>query len=118
MRRLTAAVVAAALVLVAALAAGNEAPTARAAVCSGSVTEQINGRTIRARSIATRATTCTNGRGVLRSFLAKADRSESCHRASKRPPPTSGCGIRGFNCFRNASTYCASPGGKSVMWKE
>ena len=116
--RLTALVVLAAVTLVAALAASNAAPIATAAACSGRVTAQLNGEIIRARSISTRRTSCTNGRRVLRSFLEKADRSESCNRASKRPPPTSGCSVRGFNCFRNGSTYCASPGGKSVMWRE
>ena len=118
MRRLIAVAAPAALLLVVALGASSAAPVAIAAACSGSVSEQINGKTIRARSIATRGTSCTNGKRVLRSFLAKADRSESCNRASKRPPPTSGCSVRGFNCFRNGSTYCASPGGKSVIWKE
>jgi len=66
MRRLIAVVLCAALLFVAALAASNEAPIATAAACGGTVSEQINGRTIRARSIATRATSCTNGRRVLR----------------------------------------------------
>ncbi len=118
MRRLIALVVLAAVTLVAALAASSETPSATAAACSGRVNEQINGKTIRVRSISTRRTSCTNGRRVLRSFLEKADRSESCNRASKQPPPTSGCSVRGFNCFRNGSTYCASPGGRSVTWKE
>ncbi len=118
MCRLITVALSAAVTLVAALAASGAAPIATAAACSGSVSEQINGKMIRARSISTRATSCTNGRRVLRSFLEKADRSESCNRASKQPPPTRGCSIRGFNCFRNGSTYCASPGGKSVMWKE
>lgn len=104
--------------LIAASAASREVPIATAAACSGRVDEQINGKMIRARSISTRRTSCANGRGLLRSFLDKADRSESCNRASKQPPPTSGCSVRGFNCFRNGSTYCASPGGRSVMWKE
>ena len=118
MCRAVTVLVLAVVALIAASAASSEVPIATAAACSGRVDEQINGKMIRARSISTRRTGCANGRGLLRSFLDKADRSESCNRASKQPPPTSGCSVRGFNCFRNGSTYCASPGGRSVMWKE
>lgn len=111
-----AAIAALALVVAAAGSAGT--PTATAASCRGIVTEKINAKTVRAESIVTRKTGCTNGRRVLRAFLERANANETCNRASMEPPPTSGCGVRGFRCFRNGSTYCASPGSKSVEWKE
>ncbi|MDQ3632852.1 MAG: hypothetical protein M3417_16595 [Actinomycetota bacterium] len=119
MRRLIAGSVLAVLAFVAgpAAGAGGPAPTA-ARACSGTITDKINGKAVRARSISTRRTNCRTGKRVIRSFLARADRRQSCNRASKKPPPTSGCRILGFNCFRNGSTYCASPRGRSVMWRE
>jgi len=99
--------------------ASADAPIANAAAnCGGTVTGSIDGNQVRARSIATRNTSCRAGKNVIRRFLSKANRKPSCNRRSKRPPPTSGCGIGSFNCFRRDSTYCASPSAREISWRE
>lgn len=101
----------------AAVTAGTSAGAASGS-CAGTVTEQVNGHTVRASSIATRNTGCRHGKRIIRRFLNKADRKPTCNRRSKQPPPTSGCHVGAYNCFRSGSTYCASPQSREVSWRE
>jgi hypothetical protein len=99
-------------------AAPATSPAAAKAGCSGKVRGSINGHRVVARSIEVRRISCAKGRKTIRRFFAKADRDRKCNRRSHKPPPSSGCGVGSFNCFRNASTYCASPSGSEVSWRE
>lgn len=111
-------IVTAALLLLTAPAGGTAPVATDAAACAGTVKRKINSNVVRARSIRATDLSCRRGKRVIRRFFAKADRKPRCNRASKRPPPTSGCGIGRFNCFRGVSTYCAAPSARSVTWKE
>jgi hypothetical protein len=117
--RLTILLVVAASLVVLTPSSGAGQPTASIArTCGGTVEKTINGHTIRAHGITTYNASCKGGKRVIRSFLKKADLHQSCNHASKQPPPTKGCVVRHFHCFRNGSTYCATPSSKSVSWKE
>jgi hypothetical protein len=96
-----------------------EPEAAAAARCSGSVSQQIGGSTIRATSIKTRNVSCSTGKRVLRRFLRRAASSNSCRRAANQPPPTRGCVVSGYHCFRKRRpSYCATVSGRIVQWLE
>jgi hypothetical protein len=87
--------------------------------CAGSVTVKVAGTFVRASSFRTTKVSCTVGRAVVSSFLSKAASSPSCRRAANRPPPTTGCVVVGYHCFRKRSPdYCATVTGKLVQWRE
>jgi hypothetical protein len=112
MRRLLLAVVcAAALCAPAAMAQG--VPVAKR--CSGSVKVH----SVLASSIRTTKVSCTAGKALVHSLLSRVATSPACRRAADRPPPTTGCVVSGFHCFRKRSPdYCATTGGKLVQWRE
>jgi hypothetical protein len=83
--------------------------------CSGSVKVH----SVLARSIRTTKVSCAAGKSVIHSLLARVETSPSCRRAADRPPPTTGCVVSGYHCFRKRSPdYCATTGGKLVQWRE
>jgi hypothetical protein len=88
--------------------------------CAGTVTVTVAGKRVRASSIRTTKVSCTVGRGLIGSFLTKARSSPSCRRAAGRAPPTKGCVVVGYHCFRNkpSASYCATVSGKLVQWRE
>jgi hypothetical protein len=109
------------LLLAAACAAAPCAPAAMAQGvpvakrCSGSVKVH----SVLASSIRTTKVSCTAGKALVHSLLSRVGTSPACRRAADRPPPTSGCVVSGFHCFRKRSPdYCATTGGKLVQWRE
>jgi hypothetical protein len=110
-RLLLAAACAAALCAPAAMAQG--VPVAKR--CSGSVKVD----SVLASSIRTTKVSCTAGKTLVHSLLSRVGTSPACRRAADRPPPTSGCVVSAFHCFRKRSPdYCATTGGKLVQWRE
>ena len=110
-RLLLAAMCAAALCAPASMAQG--VPVANR--CAGSVKVH----SVLARSIRTTKVSCTAGKAVIRSLLTKVASSRSCRRAADRPPPSPGCVVSGYHCFRKRSPdYCATTSGKLVQWRE
>ena len=120
MRRLPLAVACAAVLCASATTiAGQAAGVPVATRCSGSVTVKVAGTTVRASSIRTTKTSCTAGKTLVRSLLTKASSSPACRHAADRPPPTTGCVVSGYHCFRKRSPdYCATTTGKLVQWRE
>ena len=112
MRRLLLAVIcAAALWAPASMAAG--VPVSKR--CTGSVKVD----SVLAGSIRVTKVSCTAGKALVHSLLSRVGTSPACRRAADRPPPTSGCVVSGFHCFRKRSPdYCATTGGKLVQWRE
>ena len=83
--------------------------------CTGTVKVH----SILASSIRTTKVSCTDGKAVIRSLLSRVGSSASCRRAADRPPPTTGCVVSGYHCFRKRSPdYCATTSGKVVQWRE
>lgn len=110
-RLLLAALCAAAVCAPAAMAQG--VPVAKR--CTGSVKVHA----VLAGSIRTTKVSCTTGKAVIRSLLAKVASSPSCRRAAARPAPSTGCVVSGYHCFRKRSPdYCATTSGKLVQWRE
>lgn len=92
-------------------------PAAAATGCSGGVTASVDGETVHARSVKTHGMTCRAGKRLIRSFLRKADHQRHCRRASEKDPPTPGCAVGRFHCWRGLATYCARPH-HDVSWRE
>ncbi len=88
--------------------------------CDGGFTIEVRGDRLRVHAIDARAVGCRAAKRTVRSFLDKVDRSARCHRASRRPPPTRGCSVGAWRCFRRATTkYCARPQPSAdVSWRE
>ena len=98
-------------------AAAGRSGTAAAGRCSGTVTEEVAGTKLRVRSIRTTNMSCKSAKKLIRRFLRKADRDGRCRRASVRPPPTNGCAVGSFHCWRNSAKYCARRG-QDVSWRD
>jgi hypothetical protein len=114
MRALIAVLVAATLVSAAPAAAQ---PAKR---CDGSFTVEVRDERLRIQAIDVRAVGCRSAKRTVRRFLDKVDSSARCYRASRRPPPTRGCSVGAWRCFRRATTkYCARPQPSAdVSWRE
>ena len=83
--------------------------------CTGSVKVHA----VLAGSIRTTKVSCTAGKAVIHSLLSRVGSSPSCRHAAERPPPTTGCVVSGYHCFRKRSPdYCATTSGKVVQWRE
>jgi len=83
--------------------------------CTGSI--KLNA--VLASSIRTTKVSCTAGKAVIHSLLSRVGSSASCRRAADRPPPTTGCVVSGYHCFRKRRPdYCATTSGKVVQWRE
>ena len=81
--------------------------------CAGSVTVKVKGTSVRASSIRTTKVSCTAGKALIRSLLTKVGSSPACRRAADRPPPTTGCIVTGYHCFRKRSPdYCSTVSGQ------
>jgi len=109
------------LLLILACAAALCAPASRAegVPVSKRCTGTVKVHSILASSIRTTKVSCTDGKAVIRSLLTRVASSASCRRAADRPPPTTGCVVSGYHCFRKRSPdYCATTSGKVVQWRE
>jgi hypothetical protein len=83
------------------------------------VVVKVAGTSVRASSIRTTKTSCTGSNAVVRGLLTKVSSSPACRRAADKPPPTTGCVVTGYHCFRKRSPdYCATVTGKLVQWRE
>ena len=83
--------------------------------CMGSVKVH----SVLAGSIRATKVSCTAGRAVIRSLLTRVASSPACRRAANRSPPSTGCVVSGYHCFRKRSPdYCATTSGKVVQWLE
>jgi hypothetical protein len=121
MRRLTLAMVCAAtLCAPSATTAGQDAGVRTESRCAGTVTVTVVGKRVRASAIKTTKVSCTVGRALIGSFLTKASSSRTCRRAAGKPPPTKGCVVGGYHCFRNkpSASYCTTVSGRLVQWRE
>jgi hypothetical protein len=121
MRRLALALAcAAALCAPSSTTAGQAAGVATETRCAGTVTVTVVGKRVRASSIKTTKVSCTVGRALIASFLTKVDSSRACRRAAGKAPPTKGCMVVSYHCFRNkpSASYCATVSGKLVQWRE
>jgi hypothetical protein len=97
------------------------APRAHASgACAGTITFQLAGVRQTASQIKAGNVSCAAGKGVMRSFLQRANRQPSCRSAALRPPPTSGCVVSGYHCFlRKSVNYCAHPTSRrDVSWRQ
>ena len=109
------------LLLILACAAALCAPASMAegVPVSRHCTGTVKVHSILASSIRTTNVSCTDGKAVIRGLLSQVGSSASCRRAADRPPPTTGCVVSGYHCFRKRSPdYCATTSGKVVQWRE
>jgi hypothetical protein len=114
-----------ALTCVAALCAPSATPARQATgvpvatSCAGSVIVKVKGTSVRAGSIRTTKVSCTAGKALIGRLLTKVGSSPACRSAADRPPPTTGCIVTGYHCFRKRSPdYCSTVTGKFVQWRE
>jgi hypothetical protein len=103
-------------VLVAA-AASAPATERAAAACSGSLSVQLGDSTLRVSGIRTRAMSCRSGRRLIRRFFRKADGNARCRREAAKSPPTPGCSVGRFQCWRGLAKYCARRS-QDVSWRD
>lgn len=99
------------------LARPARAGAAAAHGCPGPLVEEVRGTTWRLRSIRATALSCNAATALIRRFFRKADAQLKCHRASRRPPPTRGCAVGRYHCWRGLAHYCARQG-HDVSWRE
>jgi hypothetical protein len=119
MRRLVLALVCAAALCAPSSTTAGQAGVLTETRCVGTVTVTVAQKRVRASSIRTSRVSCAVGRALIRSFLTKATSHPSCRRAADKPPPTRGCVVLGFHCFRKRSaSYCTTVSGKLVQWRE
>jgi hypothetical protein len=106
------------LVVVAALVAAGAAPaTGPAASCRGSLTVELGDSTLRVSAIRTSGMGCRSGRRLIRRFFHEADSRPRCRREAEKSPPTPGCSVGRFQCWRGLAKYCARPG-QDVSWRD
>jgi hypothetical protein len=87
--------------------------------CTGSVIVKVKGTSVRASSIRTTKVSCTAGKALIDRLLTKVGSSPACRTAADRPPPTTGCIVTGYHCFRKRSPdYCSTITGRFVQWRE
>jgi hypothetical protein len=104
-------------VLVALAAAGPAPATGSAAKCRGSLTVELGESTLRVRAIRTTGMSCRSGKRLIRRFFDKADSRPRCRREAAKPPPTPGCSVGRFQCWRGLAKYCARRG-QDVSWRD
>jgi hypothetical protein len=108
----------AALVVLAVPAAAGSAPAAGSAVaCRGSLTTELGSAELRVRAIRVTGMSCDSGKRVIRRFFDKADSRPGCRREAAKPPPTPGCSVGPFRCWRGSAKYCARRG-QDVSWRD
>ena len=109
----------AALVALAALTAtaGPAPATASVASCRGTITVELGDSKLRVRSIRTTGMSCRSGKRLVRRFFDKADSRPQCRREAEKSPPTPGCSVGRFRCWRGVAKYCARPG-HDVSWRD
>jgi hypothetical protein len=106
-------------VLVPLAAAAGSAPATETAAgrCSGSLTVPLGDSELRVRAIRTTGMSCRSGKRLIRRFFDKADSRPRCRREAAKPPPTPGCSVGRFQCWRGLAKYCARRG-QDVSWRD
>jgi hypothetical protein len=110
---------AAVMVVAAATAAAGPAPATEsgAATCRGSLVVELGDSTLRVRGIRTTNMSCRSGKRLVRRFFDRADTRPGCRRAAEKDPPTPGCSVGRFRCWRGLAKYCARRG-QDVTWRD
>jgi len=85
--------------------------------CAGPLFAEVRATTWRVGSIRATALSCNAATALIRRFFRKANAKLKCHRASRRPPPTRGCAVGRYHCWRGLAHYCAREG-HDVSWRE
>jgi hypothetical protein len=108
-----------AVLVVVLVAAAGPAPATEsaAAACRGGLTLQLGGATLQVRAIRTRAMSCRSGKRLIRRFFERADSERRCCRQAERSPPTPGCAVGRFRCWRGLAKYCARRS-QDVSWRD
>jgi hypothetical protein len=106
----------AALVVLAALTAA-AGPASGAAACRGSLAVELGNADLRVSGIRTTNMSCPSGKRLIRRFFRKADTRPRCRREAAKDPPTPGCSVGSFRCWRGLAKYCARRG-QDVAWRE
>jgi hypothetical protein len=99
------------LVTVAAPAAGSAAP------CPGKLTAELGDSDLRVRAIRATGMSCDSAKRLIRRFFDKADSRPRCRREAAKSPPTPGCSVGRFQCWRGIAKYCARRG-QDVSWRD
>jgi hypothetical protein len=88
--------------------------------CDGGFTVEVRGDRLRVHTIDARAVSCRSAKRTVRRFLEKVDDSARCHRASRRSPPTRGCSVGTWRCWRRPIIkYCARlQPSADISWRE
>jgi hypothetical protein len=101
-----------------ALGAAGPAPAAQTETkCRGSLVVELGQADLRVRGIRTRAMSCSAGKRVIRRFFDKADSRPRCRREAEKDPPTPGCKVGRFHCWRGLATYCTRRSA-DVSWRD
>ena len=87
------------------------------ASCQGSVTVELGDSELRVRGIRTNGMGCRSGKRLIRRFFDEADSNADCRREAEKPPPTPGCSVGRFHCWRGVAKYCARRG-QDVSWRD
>jgi hypothetical protein len=108
-----------ALAVAAILVVAGPAPAtgSAAASCRGAITVTLGDSTLRVTGIRTRAMSCRSGKQLIRRFFAKADGNPRCRREAAKSPPTPGCSVGRFQCWRGLAKYCARRS-QDVSWRD
>jgi hypothetical protein len=88
--------------------------------CDGGFTVELRGDRLRVHTIRARAVSCRSAKRTVRRFMEKADDSARCHRAARRTPPSRGCSVGAWRCWRRTLVkYCARlEPSADVSWRE
>jgi hypothetical protein len=106
-------------VVVALTVAGAPASATESAApsCRGSLTVELGDSKLRVRAIRTTGMSCRSGKRLIRRFFDKADSNRRCRREAEKDPPTPGCSVGRFQCWRGLAKYCARRG-QDVSWRD
>jgi hypothetical protein len=106
----------AALVALAAMTAA-AGPAPGAATCRGSLVVELGDSDVRVSGIRTTNMGCRAGKRLIRRFFDRADTRPRCRREAAKDPPTPGCSVGSFRCWRGVAKYCARRG-QDVSWRD
>ena len=85
--------------------------------CSGTFNAKVNNKRLEVSKIRARAVGCASATSLIKRFLRRADERPGCRRAAAKLPPTRGCEVGIYHCWRRLSTYCAKSSA-DVSWRE
>jgi hypothetical protein len=107
------------LAVLAGLVAAGSAPATEtaAAKCRGSLSVELGDSKLRVRAIRTTGMSCRSGKRLIRRFFDRADSRPRCRREAEKDPPTPGCRVGRFHCWRGLAKYCARRG-QDVSWRD